>query len=150
MKLYRVGVTHFSPKDSHEAIEAWLLARDDEAVISWLADRAYWPDEDKDEDEEGADESFEPSSDWWDKHPDEAARAESMGLEITLCDWGDRNGRPESVSGPWPAMLRWWRGDFREVSDLYYGATRYDWSEGVEIGDDEAAMLLRLGVVEAA
>lgn len=41
------------------------------------------------------------------------------------------------------------RGDYwEEVSDLHYGATQYEWDEGVEISNEDAAVLLRLKVAE--
>lgn len=39
------------------------------------------------------------------------------------------------------------RGEFWEVpTDLDYGATQWGWDEGVEISEEDAAVLLRLGI----
>lgn len=36
MNLYQINVKHFSEKDSHTAIETFLLAKDDESVYYWI------------------------------------------------------------------------------------------------------------------
>ena len=50
MNLYKVTVEHFSQKDSHRAIETFLLAEDDEAVYNWLDKKQYgiWSDRNDD------------------------------------------------------------------------------------------------------
>ena len=146
MKLHRVDVKHYSQKDSHTSIEGFVIADNEEEVLAWVP-ALCWEDWESDGDEGSAG----PGDEWWDKHPDEHARAEAMGLTVHLCDWGEREGQPDWVEGPKQILLRWWRGDsFDEVSDLYYGATQWDWDEGREITEDEAAVLIRLGVATDA
>lgn len=145
MKLHQVSFTHYSQKDSETGILSWVVAEEDEQVLQFLIgdDHLYgWSgwERDGDEGEVG------PVNDWWDENPGEVARAESLGLTVHLCDWGDREGKPDWVSGPLTQVIRWWRGDPREVSNLYYGATQVHWDAGKEISIEEAEVLIRLGV----
>ena len=144
MRLYKIEVEHYSQKDSHHSIEAFVIAPDEEAAIKWLMEHqtTRWDDTDW----QAKDGEIDPTNEWWDAHPEEAERAKVMGLEVEYCDWGDRKGEPEAVAGLNKTLLRWWRGDFGEVSDLYYGATQYSWDEGVAVGPLAAALLAQLGV----
>ena len=36
MKLYKIKVLHGGPKDSHESIETYLIADNDEQVLDWI------------------------------------------------------------------------------------------------------------------
>ncbi len=141
MRLYKVKVTHWSPKDSHTSIEGFVVATNEEQVIEWIPNLDGWEDWEADEVGE-----VYPSESWWKEHSSEADRARSMGLTVELCDWGEREGKPEAVMGLKTILLRWWRGDFEEVSDLHYGATQWKWDEGKPISADDAAVLVGCGV----
>ena len=41
MNVYKIHVQHFSQKDSHSSIEAFLLADSDEAVYQWVDKKQY-------------------------------------------------------------------------------------------------------------
>lgn len=140
MKLYKVGVIHYAQKGDHSAIERFLLAENEEEIITWLnaTHLTQWDDEEWAE-EKG---TVIPSPGWWDDHPEAAERAREMGLMV--------DGWPY-VEGPQGVLLRWWRSDdFEELADLYYGAVRFSWDAGREVTDDEIEMLLRLEVAERA
>ena len=136
MKLYRVGVRHYSQKDKHRSIERFLVAETEEQVLEWITGShcTTWEDEEWKTDNG----KVGPSNDWWDEHPGEADRARAMGLTVHLCDWGDREGTPEWIEGPKAALLRWWRG---EIDDPY-GCTQFDWDGGRRITSEDAAVLV--------
>jgi hypothetical protein len=143
VKLHKVTLTHYSQKDSATATVSWLLADDEEQVIAWLcASRGVyvpWEDWAADEDEG----EVSPSDEWWAANPDAKDRAVALGLTLPVEKY-------DGVTGPKTALLRWWRGDFDEPTDLYYGATDYAWDAGVEVTPEDAAVLLRLGVAADA
>ena len=86
MRLYKIGITHYAPKDSKYAIKEYVVANNDEEVFNYLASGyAYWNDILEYAEDEYAQEKY-----------DEIKNSHS---------------------------------DNREVSDLYYGATQYDWIE---------------------
>ena len=90
MKLYKIMVTHYAPKDFHSSIQEYVVATCDRDVFEYLASGyAYWED------------------------------------ILEYCD-DEEYAREE-----YEEILRN-KGDDREVSDLYYGATQYGWEE-VEI-----------------
>lgn len=54
-KLYKIKVLHGGPKDSHESIETYLIAENDEQVFSWINDNkcyGHWCEEEDPEDHE--------------------------------------------------------------------------------------------------
>jgi hypothetical protein len=149
--LFKLCLTHYSQKDRAEAIVTYLIATDEDLVIQYVEDNtsAGWLEREAGEyEEEDGPPQIWPEDDYWDENPDAAARAEALGLTISLCDWGDREGQPESVAGEHIALIKWNRGDYEEVSDLYYGATQYNWEEGVPISFEDTEPLIRLGVAE--
>lgn len=148
IRLHQIGVAHYGPKDSHESIECFLLAVDEEQVIAWLQENRIttWEDWESYGDEG----EIWPRDEWWEKNPDAVARARTLGLDIVLCDWGDRKGQPKLAKGKKTALLRWWRGDFDDLSDLHYGATDYCWDKGEPVTSEECRLLLRLGVAQDA
>lgn len=130
MTLYRIESTHYSPKDSHTAVDAFVLAPSEEAVARWLdAEKLYGgmsePPEDGDNDPEA---TWSPA----DCSEEEKARAVALGLTVSTA-YGIVD-----IEGPrWPMFL-FCRGDhFQEVEDLYYGATQWAWV-AVEGGEDVA------------
>jgi hypothetical protein len=76
-------------------------------------------------------------------------RHDSWSDEGMLDVWDDK--LEKLIEVPYLEKIRKERGEFwEEVSDLYYGATQYGWDEGQEITPEEAAILIRLGIAEAA
>jgi hypothetical protein len=150
-QLFELRFTHYAPKDSKEGTAAWLIAESVEDVIKYTAEKHHtqWLDEDFGVDEEeDADEeyppSINPSNDFWETHPEEVARAEAMHLTVVMKDWGDRG--PGEVQGTPQDLLLWWRGDYREVAEAYYGDTLYSWTEPKPITDAEVTTLVTLGI----
>jgi len=140
MRLHRVTSIHYGPKSHHEAVEAYLIADDEEQVIVWVskANSDHWDPKWNDMRQQA---SVSPSREWWEKNPGARDRAGALGLTIDEYD---------TVNGPEGGVLRFWRGDFRDPEDLYYGATQFWWDEGVEIAEADAAVLLRVGVAKDA
>jgi hypothetical protein len=138
MKLHKITVVHYSQKDSHESIEAFLLTDDEEQVIRWLRDTCFWAAGEEEDDNEEV--GVAPTDRWWSEHPGARDRALSMGLTIDP-EYG-------TVSGPQSKLVRWWRGDVRDPEDLYYGDTLFWWDKGTPVSEPEAEVLIRLGVVE--
>jgi len=157
MKLHTVKVTHYAPKGDHSAIERYLLAKNEEEIITWLntTHLTQWDDEEWAEEEN----TISPAAEWWDDHPEAAERARGMGLAVVgdagdcgavLNTWYEEDASLY-VEGPQSILLRWWRGDdFEELSNLYYGAVHFSWDAGCEVTDAEVEVLLRLGVAERA
>lgn len=120
MKLYAIEFRHYSQKDSREGIATYVLA-DDETTIRDRIDLKYRCGGWKDKDQDG------PVNIYDDDY-------EIIGQETYLA-----------------RMLRM-RGDLNdpdhEVTDLYYGATEWGWSDGQEISEALAADLVRLGIAK--
>ena len=51
MKIYRIEVGHFAPKDEHESIEGFLLLENEEEVFNWIDKNLTRWTEYKDEEE---------------------------------------------------------------------------------------------------
>lgn len=116
--LYAIEFRHHSQKDSESGIKRYVLA--DDAVV--IRDRL-----DKDE----------VYTSWSDHDP------------IPLYDEDYNEAGEENYMD---RMLRL-RGeindeDFDGYDDLYYGLTLWGWSEGQDITDADAEVLLRLGIAE--
>lgn len=135
--LYRVTVTHYSPKNSHESIEAYLIANNNEEVITWIDANNYgkWSDWDKYPDD------YEDASVWVIGANAEKLLASAHEFGLTVED--------SDVTGPRSVMLRWWCGDFDEVEDAYYGCTHHAWQNLGLVTDVEVSILTKLGVAIA-
>lgn len=140
MRVHRITCTHYGPKNSHESTEAFLIADDEEQVVAWVVRECYhgtWTDPAWASEED----LIDVSGGWWSENPDATARAVALGLTMTT-EWG------HEVRGRRGALLRFWRGDFEEPADLYYGVTLHGWKAGIEVTPDEVAVLVRLGVAK--
>lgn len=114
--LYRIKFDHVAPKDHKEGTETFALA-DDEATIFERVDKEY-------------------NYDSWSEDDDEHVIYDDDYQEIGT------ETRRERVM-----RLRGQIGDEdNDYSDAYYGITDWGWDEGVEISDEDAATLLRLGL----
>lgn len=144
LRLHKITFVHYSQKDSKEGISSYVIASDEEQVVQHLAGGALysWEDWERDGDEG----EVEPIAEWWDDNPDAVDRAKALGLTVHMYDWGERLGQPNRVEGKKTDVVRWWRGEIDEVSDLYYGATQFYWDAGVPISNADAEVLVRLGI----
>lgn len=101
LKLYKIKVTHYAPRDSHTSIQEFVVANNDKEVFEYLAKGyAYWED----------------ILDCWGSEPNEEMLEEYNNIYEN-------------------------KGDYREVDDLYYGATQYSWEE-VELKDASVIELM--------
>jgi len=133
MNLYHIGFCHYSSKDSREGIDTYLIAESDEQVMMWLSKKA-WPflgDEDT-----GTLSKYFYERDF----PDERERALALGLTIDP-EYGD-------VKGPKRALILLNRGDFEPPSDLYYGHTSWYWRPEGALSEQDAEVLIRLGIAQ--
>jgi hypothetical protein len=138
MRLHKVTMTHYAPKDRQSATAAYVLADSEEQVMDYI-DRTFQYGRWKDgtDDDKGS-ECIDPTAAWWKANPDAKDRAASLGLTIDNF---------KSVTGPYRALVLWWRGDFDEdFADAYYGITQHAWDAGAEVSEEDAAVLVRLGV----
>jgi len=128
MNLYRIFFTHIGPKDSKQGTECFLLAPDEEAVLSWIEKEHNY--------ERFSDEPTETSfrEEWWDANQVRVACAQVMGLEV------DRKYR--SVSGPRRLLYLWNRDDPADPpSDCVdYGVTQWGW-EPVDTAPEHKALV---------
>jgi hypothetical protein len=114
MKLFKVHVKHYSPKDSHTSVEGFLIRETEREVCDYVSMKLGYMDEkdmaeevesyDDDGEDDGDDENVEP----------ETKRDRLMRFHGELFD-------PDA-----------------DVSDLYYGATQYGWED---MGEATAATI---------
>jgi len=139
LSLFRVYSVHYSPKDSKLGTDFYLVASDEEQVWERVQGLIHDPD-DWDEDDDQSE--VHPDENWWAANPDAVERAQALGLTVHDSKWDDW------VSGDRVALYRWFRGDHTEVSDTYYGATRYFWTAGLPLDAADACVLVRLELAE--
>lgn len=127
MNLYRIDATHYSQKDSFEGIVCYCAAPDDRTLVSYIVGPdLMWADLDDPEE--------------YYLGTDDATRAHALGYQLNDYD---------ELSGTVADLILICGIDTREVSDLYYGATRYGWSlVQADISATDLAVLSRLGILE--
>lgn len=120
MKLFKVLLTHYAPKDSSTAIKEFLVAEDDKQLFLHLANGyTHWKDLRIDA------ESYYKSG---------MENNDQDDIDIAMEILEQYNDIYEN------------KGDEREVYDLHYGATQYSWEE-VETADEELINhMLRCGL----
>lgn len=142
MPMFRVFSTHYAPKDSHEALSYIVQAADDGALLDWLDKTVLYgglSEHEEDEDDPSSISIDEPTT-------EDRKRAATLGLEMTL-SYGDTY----SITGPFRSLLLFDRGDYwREVSDLYYGATQWRWEEIPDCDPDVLRIALGDRFVDAS
>lgn len=120
MKLYKILVEHYAPRDSHRAIECFLTADNDEEVYNWLDTKqcGYYSDL---EDEVDGFHIYDKGYN--------VVGHETFKEHIIRC-------RGEMFS------------ENVELGDLYYGRTVYGWEEQNVIDMDKVeSSLNQLGVL---
>lgn len=141
--LCKTTFTHWSQKDSASGISGYVIADNEDQVFNFMSGHFNLEYLDDDETAE-----VSPHDGWWEAHPEAAKLAEEAGLTVHMYDWGERYGEPDYVSGPVAAVIRWWRFDPREVSDLCYGAIRHGWEVVVVVDPATANVLIGSTVAE--
>lgn len=121
MRLFQIFVKHFAPKDSHEAIEGFLLAESDEDVYYFVHTKlGYSSKEDLD---------------------DENAK------EVTVYDEDYNEVGTETVK---QRIIRN-KGEMfdsdTDISDTYYGVTLYGWKDKGTASPEEIAFLRRMDLL---
>lgn len=124
MKLFKIHVEHFSQKDSHESVETFLLAHDDEAVY-------YWIDKEK---EFGC---------WSDRnHEDGKTDIYNDDCEVI----GQETYKQKMIR-----ICGEFYDEDLELDDLYYGKTIYGWELMPQENIGERASILKaLGMLQEA
>lgn len=99
--LYRVNVRHFSEKDSHDAIEVFIAAKDDECVYKWIDELigGLWSE-----------------------------RNEYTGLINVYNDEFDVIGQ-ETYKEKMMRLKGEFYDEGLEISDRFYGVTLYGWTQ---------------------
>jgi len=123
MSIYKIHVEHFSQKDSHKSIEAFLVADSDEAVYDWVDKKEYGTYTDRN-DEDGL-------IDIYDDEYNVVGQESFKEKMLRVCgEFFDEDYEPE---------------------ELYYGAKIYGW-EKLETNpfDLDIGALLSIGILEDA
>lgn len=137
MLLVEVRFAHYAPKDSEEGIKELILATNLEQAVAYI-DNEHMFGHLKDCEEDIGYASLD--DDFWEQNPSKKQEAEALGLEVN--EYG-------SVEGPSHVITKWLqRTTWEEVSEAYYGVTQWDWSKHQEISDEDAAVLLKLGIAK--
>jgi hypothetical protein len=121
MKIYKIIVAHFAPKDNHTAIETFVLAVDDDDIYKWLDEEKMYGTWTYRNDEDGMCDIY---NDEYEVIGQETYKEKMMRIKGEVHDEG------------------------LELSGLYYGRTLYGWEEmPSEMITIRAAALEGLGVL---
>lgn len=121
MSIYKIIVQHFSQKDSHTAIETFVLASSDEAVYQWIDKEKQY----------GA---------YTDRN-DEGGLIDIYDSEYNVIGQETFKEKMIRIGG------EYFDEDY-EPQDLYYGATIYGWEKvEVHMESTHVASLKGLGVL---
>ena len=116
MKLYRILLEHYAPKDSKRAIDCFVIADNDEQVYEWL--------------KENRSTSY--------KYQEE--ENELYDIKSTEYPWSTIRSDVEFKD-----KIIYYRGCMNdpdtEYEDLYYGKTVWGWDEGQSIDEDDIRVL---------
>lgn len=122
MKLHKIQIRHCAPKDCKEAIVCYVLADNENQILSYIDKELLF-------------------GTWGDRNDDSL----SEPLSIT-----DDDGETIGSEFYYEKMLRL-RGEFNDenadYSDAYYGVTHYGWDEGVTVSNTEVETLIKLNIV---
>lgn len=119
-RLHKIRFTHHAPKDRKEGIETYVLA-DSETTIRDGVDHQFNYDIWREGDH---DEPIDIYNDDYEVVGQETRTERALRLRGSIDD------------------------DNNDYADAYYGITHHGWDEGVQITDEDAAVLLRLGIAE--
>lgn len=138
--LVEVRFVHYSPKDSEEGIKEFILADSLEQAIGYIDDEHMFGAL-ADEDGEVSQEAY-VTEEWLKANQHRLDEAKALGLRV--------DEEYHSVSGPSPAITRWHQGTtWKDAEDAYYGVTNWDWSRHRHISEEDAQVLVRLGIIGA-
>lgn len=140
MLLVPLWFKHYAPKDSEEGIKEFLVVDNIDQLIEYVDnEHMYGRLQDQKDDEQESSLSF--AEEWIAERPHKVEEASELGIVLDV--------EYHSAEGPSHLLTRWWGGnDWEEVSDLYYGATQWNWEKRQEITEEELAVLMKLGLVK--
>lgn len=124
MYLYKILVQHLSPKDSHTAIEKYIIAENDGEVYDEVCGLAYWDEDDP----KCFCEKHIPDID--EDTPYNTEEYEQLQKEFIISTKGEINS------------------DWACYDDLFYGRTHYGWEKVNYITKEEALILIGLGIID--
>lgn len=138
MRLYPIGFVHYSPKDSEQGVKEYVIANGDDEVIEYVSQTYRFGDLlGYDEDET----SIRYDEEWLKRYPLKLAEANTLGFDIDT--------EYHYVTGPNTHMIRWYEGeDFKDADNAYYGVIHYYWRDSIDISNEDAAVLVRLGLAK--
>lgn len=126
-KLYKIIVKHMGPKDSHESIETYLIAKDDIQVYDHIDKTLCY----------GC---------WTDRDEESISNAIDSDDNDTGYYKDDDYEQPISFR-QWVMLNKGNIGDDNE-SDYYYGITQYGWEEVEVINQEDLDVLVDLKIAE--
>jgi hypothetical protein len=134
--LVQIKFKHYAPKDSEEGTKEWIVCDSEDEALDYINEEHLYGVFN----EEPEEASFYPTAEWCRENPTKSAEALSMGLRVD--EWN-------TWFGPNHAITKWLRGTWwQEVTDAYYGVTKYDWSNQQEISEEDVKVLVRLAFVK--
>ena len=139
--LFTLRFTHYSQKDSKTGIITYLIAHNDDEVVEYVDQNYAIVKDDQNDQSEGV--TYLEAEDV-ETQPELLRSAEALGLSVdkSLIDMIE-------ISGLSHLLTRWNKGDdWKDPSDLYYGATFYHWREVKQISQHELDVLHKLGIAK--
>jgi len=121
VRLFKVLVKHYAPKDSHQSVQGFLLRKTEEEACDWvMTTLSYW-DED----------TLEEETDIYDYD-------EETGVD----GYETITKREELLRNHGQINL-----DSNDYSDAYYGITHFGWEDMGEATSTDEIVLRRLGLL---
>ena len=121
MKLYKIKVLHAAPKDWHQSIETYLIAKNDEEVFNWI-------DENK-------------AHHLWSEHEKWLEDDEESGYYL--------DDKPCTMK-EWVLVNKGDIDDDNGWEDAYYGVTKWGWELVDETWDVDYDSLIKLRIAVKA
>lgn len=142
MFLVKLKLFHYAPKDGEEGIKEFLIADDQEKLVKYI-DKVHFAGSLKDAEEDGDEDECYVDKGLHKSRLLRLEEAKSLGLKV------EKNIIGANVSGLKHLLIKWYQGNsWEEVTDAYYGVSQYEWDEQQEITEEQAQVLLQLGVAK--
>lgn len=117
-KLYKIKVLHAAPKDRHESIQGYVLAKNDLEVAEYISETYNY-------------------GNWfgtkYDEEPETRYADENCEKEIPFKDWVLLNKGDFNDEEGW--------------EDAYYGVTKWGWEDMGVTSESEIEVLERFGIL---
>ena len=140
MNLYKILVRHFAPKDQHNAIKTYIVAKNEMEVCIILDNFAYWDQKEDDEILRNIDQKFlKKDIEYYEDIIDSEGQLQEEDRSDLLFSW-----RQFIISTRGEIGTKW-----ADYDDLFYGKTHYGWELVKEnITDEEYKTLLELNILK--